>query len=168
MFFLGLNPVALKKALGGIISENVNSRGNSVCGAACLPSQNKEEAKLSESVLKTKLQAVPVNIIPPPAAQQASDQSERKRVKIKEEFDRTMTKENRSDVGPSSATRSVSTHKCAKGSQHRPASLFYSCMNYAILFFIYFLSVACSVIPQFQLPSLKILKFFQKEKSNKE
>ncbi|XP_034961097.1 protein Spindly isoform X1 [Zootoca vivipara] len=155
-----------KKAPGDVISYNLSSRGSSECETSCMLSQKKEETKLSEDATKTTLQAVLVNKDPLSAMEQRSDQPEKKKVKIKEEeLDRTaINMKDKNEIGPSPSTRSVSSNMYEQGNQHRPASLFFRCMNYAIHFFIYFLSVACSVVPQFQLPSLKFSKLFKKIK----
>ncbi|XP_077613468.1 protein Spindly isoform X1 [Crocuta crocuta] len=51
-----------------------------------------------------------------------------------------------------------------QGNQQTSPSLLYRCMNYAIWFFIYFLSIACSVIPQFHLPTFNFFKTLRKTK----
>lgn len=67
-------------------------------------------------------------------------------------------------VGAPDDPRSVSASVSAQGNQHRPASLFFRCMNCALHFFIYFLSVACSVIPQLRLPTLNLSLPFRRTK----
>ncbi|KAJ6668079.1 hypothetical protein lerEdw1_016400 [Lerista edwardsae] len=158
----------IKKAHGDMISSNSNSLQTSGNETSRLWSQNNEEAKPSEAALKTPiLQSLPMNMVLPPAVQQKNDHPEKKRVKFKEEEQdwKTTNKKDENDTGPSSATRSVS-HVYVQGNRHRPASLFFRCMNYAIHFFIYFLSVACSVIPQFQLPTLKLSRSFKKSEKD--
>lgn len=137
-------------------SDNSISMRTSARETASLLSQRYEEI-ISEAAMKTSLQAVPMNVALPSAMHQKTDQPEKKRVRIKEEEpDRKSIKKN--DTAPFPATRSVSSNMHAQGNWHRPASLFFRCMNYAIYFFIYFLSVACSTIPQFQLPTLTFSK----------
>ncbi|XP_042310718.1 protein Spindly isoform X2 [Sceloporus undulatus] len=164
------DPVNLRKAPADILSESINSTMSSLCETSCMLSQSKEEAKRNDAGLKTTLQTVSMNIIPSQAMEQGNDQPEGKRVKIKEEeFDRTaLNKKDGNDIGASHGTRSVSSNMYVRGKQHRPASLFFRCVNYAIHFFIYFLSIACSVIPQFQLPSLKFSKIFPKKISKRD
>ncbi|XP_069340327.1 protein Spindly isoform X1 [Eulemur rufifrons] len=58
--------------------------------------------------------------------------------------------------------RSVSSF--LQGNQQTSPSLLSSCMNCAIYFFVYFLSIACSVIPQFHLPAFNFSKTFRKTK----
>ncbi|KAM6299818.1 protein Spindly [Aegotheles albertisi] len=91
---------------------------------------------------------------------------EKKRVKTKDENHDAFTSYSGSGSNSltSAAPRSVSASVCGQGNQRRPASLFFRCMNYAIQFLIYCLSVACSVIPQLQLPTLNLLKPFRKTK----
>lgn len=150
-----------------MISNNSNSLQTFGNETSRLWSQNNQEAKPSEAALKTTvLHAVPMNMVLPPAMQQKNNHPEKKRVKIEEEQDwKTTSKKDVGDTGLSSATRSVS-RVYVQGNRHRPASLFFRCMNYAIHFFIYFLSVACSVIPQFQLPTLKLSRSFKKSEKD--
>lgn len=101
------------------------------------------------SPLHTALQAIR-NIVEP--------ERERKRVKIQDENHVTFASNSRggnNSLAPA-VPRSVSASVSAQGTQHRPASLFFRCMNCALHFFIYFLSVACSVLPQLQLPTLNL------------
>ncbi|XP_044633620.1 protein Spindly isoform X1 [Equus asinus] len=58
--------------------------------------------------------------------------------------------------------RSVSSF--LQGNQQTSPSLLFRCMNCAICFFIYFLSIACSVIPQFHLPTFNFSKTLRKTK----
>nr|XP_020139284.1 protein Spindly isoform X1 [Microcebus murinus]XP_020139285.1 protein Spindly isoform X1 [Microcebus murinus]XP_020139286.1 protein Spindly isoform X1 [Microcebus murinus] len=58
--------------------------------------------------------------------------------------------------------RSVSSF--LQGNQQTSPSLLSSCVNCAIYFFIYFLSIACSVIPQFHLPTFNFSKTLRKTK----
>ncbi|XP_045407159.1 protein Spindly isoform X1 [Lemur catta] len=58
--------------------------------------------------------------------------------------------------------RSVSSF--LQGNQQTSPSLLSSCINCAIYFFVYFLSIACSVIPQFHLPAFNFSKTFRKTK----
>ncbi|XP_047733729.1 protein Spindly isoform X1 [Prionailurus viverrinus] len=51
-----------------------------------------------------------------------------------------------------------------QGNQQTSPSLLYRCMNCAICFFIYFLSIACSIIPQFHLPTFNFFKTLRKTK----
>lgn len=107
------------------------------------------------SPLNTALQAIR-NIVEP----------EKKRVKIQDENHIAFTSNSRSgnnSLAPA-APRSVSASVSAQGNQHRPASLFFRCMNCALHFFIYFLSVACSVIPQLRLPTLNLSLPFRRTK----
>lgn len=110
------------------------------------------------SPLHTAFQAVR-NIVEP--------ERERKRVKIQDENHVAFTSNSRSgsnSLAPA-VPRSVSASVSAQGNQHRPASLFFRCMNCALHFFIYFLSVACSVIPQLQLPTLNLSLPFRRTKT---
>lgn len=59
--------------------------------------------------------------------------------------------------------RSVSSF--LQGNQQTSPSLLYRCMNCAICFFIYFLNIACSIIPQFHLPSFNFSKTLRKTKT---
>ncbi|XP_060620997.2 protein Spindly isoform X1 [Anolis sagrei] len=159
------DPVSPRKTPADMLLESVNSRMSSFCEMSYKLSPKKEEAKLSDAGLKTRLQDISINTIPSLAMEKGNDQAGRKRVKITEEqIDRTaLNKKNGNDIGASRDTRSVSSHIYARGNQHRPASLFFRCMNCVIHIFICFLSIACSVIPHFQLPSLKFSKFFKKQ-----
>lgn len=58
--------------------------------------------------------------------------------------------------------RSVSSFP--QGIQQTSPSLLYRCMNCTICFFIYFLSIACSIIPQFHLPTFNFFKTLRKTK----
>nr|XP_020730722.1 protein Spindly isoform X1 [Odocoileus virginianus texanus] len=58
--------------------------------------------------------------------------------------------------------RSVSSF--LQGSEQPSPSRLYRCMNCAICFLIYFLSIACSVIPQFHLPTFQFSKTLRKTK----
>lgn len=58
--------------------------------------------------------------------------------------------------------RSVSSF--LQGSEQPSPSLLYRCMNCTICFFIYFLSIACSIIPQFHLPTFRFSKTLRKTK----
>ncbi|XP_047640319.1 protein Spindly isoform X1 [Phacochoerus africanus] len=58
--------------------------------------------------------------------------------------------------------RSVSSF--LQGSEQTSPSLLYRCMNCAICFFIYFLSIACSIIPRFHLPTFRFAKTLRKTK----
>ncbi|XP_064527634.1 protein Spindly isoform X1 [Pseudopipra pipra] len=91
---------------------------------------------------------------------------EKKRVKFQEDNHEAFSSNSRSGNNSltSAALRSVSASVSAQGNQHRPASLFFRCMNFAIQFFIYFLSVACRVIPQLQLPTLNLSIPFRRTK----
>lgn len=112
---------------------------------------------LQASPLHTALQAIR-NIVEP--------ERERKRVRIQDENHIAFTSSSRSEnnsLAPA-APRSVSASVSAQGNQHRPASLFFRCMNCALHFFIYFLSVACSVIPQLRLPTLNLSLPFRRTK----
>ncbi|XP_063269714.1 protein Spindly isoform X1 [Prinia subflava] len=110
------------------------------------------------SPLHTALQAIR-NIVEP--------ERERKRVRIQDENHVAFTSNSRSgnnSLAPA-VPRSVSASVSAPGNQHRPASLFFRCMNCALHLFIYFLSVACSVIPQLQLPTLNLSLPFRRTKT---
>ncbi|XP_053423153.1 protein Spindly isoform X2 [Nycticebus coucang] len=67
----------------------------------------------------------------------------------------------RSGNAPSSP-RSVSSF--LQGNQLTSPSLLSRCMNCAICFLIYFLSIVCSVIPQFHLPTFNFSKTMRKTK----
>ncbi|KAM9252657.1 protein Spindly isoform 2-T2 [Dugong dugon] len=58
--------------------------------------------------------------------------------------------------------RSVSSFP--QGNQQTSPSLLYRCMNCAFYFFICFLSIACSIIPQFHLPTFNFSKTLRKTK----
>ncbi|KAF5913207.1 hypothetical protein HPG69_016822 [Diceros bicornis minor] len=58
--------------------------------------------------------------------------------------------------------RSVSSF--LQGNQQTCPSLLYRCMNCAICFFIYFISIACSILPQFHLPTFNFSKTLRKTK----
>ncbi|XP_053894503.1 protein Spindly isoform X1 [Malaclemys terrapin pileata] len=153
-------------------SEPGDSKNATVEKTTHFSSQNKEERKICTKNLdpsddpqrKYVLVAAPVNITPLPATQQrAEPEKDRKRVKIKENIKGSSERNGNNSLTPV-ASRSVSSCVYAHGNQRRPASVFFRCMNYAIRFFIYFLSVACSVIPQFRLPTLNFSKPFKKAK----
>lgn len=110
------------------------------------------------SPLHTALQAIR-NIVEP--------ERERKRVKIQDENHITFTSSSRSGNNSSAPAvpRSVSASVSAQGPQHRPASLFFRCMNCALHCFICLLSVACSVIPQLRLPALSLSLPFRRTKT---
>ncbi|XP_014126440.2 protein Spindly isoform X1 [Zonotrichia albicollis] len=110
------------------------------------------------SPLHTALQAIR-NIVEP--------ERERKRVKIQDENHVTCTSSSRSGNNSSAPAvpRSVSASVCAPGPQQRAASLFFGCMNCALHCLIYFLSVACSVIPQLRLPTLGLSLPFRRTKA---
>ncbi|XP_042706713.2 protein Spindly isoform X1 [Chrysemys picta bellii] len=153
-------------------SEPGDSKNATVEKTTHFSSQNKEERKIctknldpsDDSQRKYVLVAAPVNITPLPATQQrAEPEKDRKRVKIKENIKGSSERNGNNSLTPV-ASRSVSSCVYAHGNQRRPASVFFRCMNYAIHFFIYFLSVACSVIPQFRLPTLNFSKPFKKAK----
>ena len=61
-----------------------------------------------------------------------------------------------------SSPRSVSSF--LQGSEQPSPSRLYRCMNCAICFLIYFLSIACSVIPKFHLPTFQFSKTLRKTK----
>lgn len=157
--------ISFKKVARDGPSDSLNTRNSSMCESSYLPSQNKEVAKETKATLKTTLQVMSMNVVPLPPIDQR-DQPGKKTVKIEEkDFNRTaMNEKTGNDTGLLQTTRSVSTNMYVQDNQHRPASLFFRCMHYAIHFFIYFLSVACSVLPQLQLPSLKLSTFFKKSK----
>lgn len=153
--------------------EYLDSKNTSVKEAALAQLPSKEETKMTSKNLeqsdaspkKHALEAPPINIAQ--AMQKVVEpERERKRVKTKDENNDAFTSYSRSGSNSltSAAPRSVSASVYGQGNQHRPASLFFRCMNYAIHFFIYFLSVACSVIPQLQLPTLNLSKPFRKTK----
>ncbi|XP_048346708.1 protein Spindly isoform X2 [Sphaerodactylus townsendi] len=154
------NPISFKKAPGNMVSDVLNSMKTPVRETAYLPSQTYEEIKRSEDRMKTSLQALPS------AMCQKTDQPETKRIRIKKEEsdEKSVKKKDGNDSAAFPVTRSVSSNVYAQGNRHRPASLFFRCMNYAIYFFIYFLSVACSAIPQFHLPILTFSKTSKKIK----
>ncbi|XP_063580452.1 protein Spindly isoform X2 [Pongo abelii] len=58
--------------------------------------------------------------------------------------------------------RSVSSF--LPGSQQTSPSLLSRCMNCAVCFFIYFLTIACSIIPQFHLPTFNFSRTLRKTK----
>ena len=58
--------------------------------------------------------------------------------------------------------RSVSS--LLQGSEQPSPSCLYRCMNCAVCFLIYFLSIVCSIIPQFHLPTFQFSKTLRKTK----
>ncbi|XP_027635512.1 protein Spindly isoform X3 [Falco peregrinus] len=155
-------------------SEYLDSKNTSASEAALTQSPLKEETKITSKNLeksdpfpKTRiLEAPQINI-----AFQALQKvvvPERGRKRVKSEDDNHDASTSCSGSGSNSLTsaapRSVSASVYGQGNQQRPASLFFRCLNYAIQFFICFLSVACSVIPQLRLPTLNISIPFRKTK----
>ncbi|XP_054024336.1 protein Spindly isoform X1 [Dryobates pubescens] len=157
-----------------VTCEYLDSKNTSVKEAAVTQLPSKEETKMTSENLepndaspkKHALEAPPINIAPQATQKVAEHEKERKRVKIKDESHDGFTSYSRSGNNSltSSASRSVSASVYGQGNQHRPASLFFRCMNCAIHFFIYFLSIACSVIPQLRLPTLNLSMPFRKTK----
>lgn len=157
-----------------VTCEYLDSKNTSVKEAAVIQLPSKEETKMTSENLepndaspkKHALEAPPINIAPQSTQKVAEHEKERKRVKIKDESHDGFTSCSRSGNNSltSSASRSVSASVYGQGNQHRPASLFFRCMNCAIHFFIYFLSIACSVIPQLRLPTLNLSMPFRKTK----
>lgn len=154
--------------------EYLDSKNTSVKEAALTHLPSKEEDKVtcknleqSDSFPKKQvLEAPPINIALQMMHKVIEPDRERKRVKTEDESHDNYTSHSRSGNNSltSTAPRSVSTSVYGQGNQHRPASLFFRCMNYAIHFFICFLSVACRVIPQLRLPAFNLLKPFRKTK----
>lgn len=154
--------------------EYLDSKNTSVKEAAHSQLPSKEETKVTSKNLeqsdaspkKHALEAPPINIALQAMQKVVEPERERKRVKTKDENHDAYTSYSRSGSSSltSAAPRSVSASVYGQGNQHRPASLFFRCMNYAIHFFICFLSVACSVIPQLRLPTLNLSKPFRKIK----
>nr|XP_027324390.1 protein Spindly isoform X1 [Anas platyrhynchos]XP_027324391.1 protein Spindly isoform X1 [Anas platyrhynchos]XP_027324392.1 protein Spindly isoform X1 [Anas platyrhynchos]XP_027324393.1 protein Spindly isoform X1 [Anas platyrhynchos]XP_027324395.1 protein Spindly isoform X1 [Anas platyrhynchos] len=154
--------------------EYLDSKNTSVKEAALTHLPSKEEDKVtcknleqSDSFPKKQvLEAPPINIALQMMHKVIEPDRERKRVKTEDESHDDYTSHSRSGNNSltSTAPRSVSTSVYGQGNQHRPASLFFRCMNYAIHFFICFLSVACRVIPQLRLPAFNLLKPFRKTK----
>lgn len=144
------NPISFTKAPGNVTSDNSNIIKTSTHETALLLSQTYEE--ISEATMKTSLQAEPV------------PQPEKKRFRIKEEEPdrKSIKKKDGNDTAPFPVTRSVSSNMHAEDNWQRLASLFFCCINYAIYFFIYFLSVACSAVPHLRLPTLTFSKPFKK------
>uniref|UniRef100_A0A8C9F9F7 Protein Spindly n=1 Tax=Pavo cristatus TaxID=9049 RepID=A0A8C9F9F7_PAVCR len=150
--------------------EYLDSKNTS--NEAHLPS--KEEAKTTSSNLeridssskKQALEASPINVALQSADKAVEPGRERKRVKTEDDTLDTCTSYGRSGSSflTSGAPRSVSASVYAQGNQHRPASLFFRCMNYALHLLICFLSVACSVIPKLRLPTFNLSKPFRKTK----
>lgn len=158
----------------GTTCEYLDGKNASVKENAFIRSPSKEETKLSAknseqssgSVKKYAVETEPVNIVLLPAAQVTAREKERKSVKIRDDHCDTKTANEREGNNSltSASSRSVSSCVYARGNQHRPASFFFRCMNYAMHFFIYLLSVACSVISQFQLPTFNFSKLFRRMK----
>lgn len=155
----------------GEFSDTKNASVEEVA-LAQLPS--KEETKMtsknverSGASLKTHALEVPQMETALQARQKAVEpEREKKRVKIKDEDHdaSTLCRPSESNSLTSAAPRSVSASVYGQGNQHRPASLFFRCMNCAIHFFIYFLSLACNVIPQLRLPTLNLSEALRKTK----
>ncbi|XP_062485192.1 protein Spindly isoform X1 [Pezoporus occidentalis] len=156
----------MEKAPVGNTCEYLDSKNTSVKEAALTQLPSKEEIKMNSMNLeqsgasqkKHDPEAAPMNMAVQVMQKVAEPERERKRVKIEDKNHDAFTSCSRSGSNSltSAAPRSVSASVYAQGNQHRPASLFFRCMNYAIHFFIYFLSVACSVIPQLRLPALNL------------
>lgn len=146
--------------------EYLDSKNTSVKEGTLTQLPSKEEIKTTSMNLeqsgasqrKHDPEAAPVNMAVQVMQKVVEPERERKRVKIEDKNHDTFTSCSRSGSNSltSAAPRSVSASVYGQGNQHRPASLFFRCMNYAIHFFIYFLSVACSVIPQLRLPALNL------------
>lgn len=155
----------------GEFSDTKNASVEEVA-LAQLPS--KEETKMtsknverSGASLKTHALEVPQKETALQARQKAVEpEREKKRVKIEDEDHdaSTLCRPSESNSLTSAAPRSVSASVYGQGNQHRPASLFFRCMNCAIHFFIYFLSLACNVIPQLRLPTLNLSEALRKTK----
>ncbi|XP_072204581.1 protein Spindly isoform X1 [Excalfactoria chinensis] len=154
--------------------EYLDSKNTSVNDAPLTHLPSKEEAKttscnleqIDSSSKKQALEASPINVALQSADKVVEPERERKRFKTKDDSLDACTSYSRrgSNFLTSSAPRSVSTSVYGPGNQHRPASLFFRCMNYAIHLFICFLSVACRVIPKLQLPTFDLSKLFRKTK----
>lgn len=154
--------------------EYLDSKSISVKEAALTQLPSKEETKMtstnleqSDASLKKHALEAPLMKTALQAMQKAVEpERERKRVKIKDENHDAFTSYSPSGSNSltSAAPRSVSASVYGQGNQHRPASLFFRCMNCAIHFFIYFLSLACNVIPQLRLPTLNLSKPLRKTK----
>lgn len=146
--------------------EYLDSKNTSVKEAALIQLPSKEEIKMTSKNLeqsgaspkKHTPEAAPVNMALRVMQEVVEPEREIKRVKIEDKNHDAFTSCSRSGSNSltSAAPRSVSASVYGQGNQHRPASLFFRCMNYAIHFFIYFLSVACSVISQLRLPALNL------------
>ncbi|KAM8994301.1 protein Spindly isoform 1-T1 [Ara ararauna] len=146
--------------------EYLDSKNTSVKEAALIRLPSKEEIKMTSMNLeqsgasqkKHDPEAAPVNMAVQVMQKVVEPEREKKRVKIEDKNHDAFTSCSRSGSNSltSAAPRSVSASVYGQGNQHRPASLFFRCMNYAIHFFIYFLSVACSIIPQLRLPALNL------------
>lgn len=152
--------------------EYLDSKSTLVKEPALTQLPSKEETKTSKNLesndaspKKHALEA-PTNIALQAMQKVAERERERKRVKTKDENHDAFPSYSRSGSNSltSATPRSVSASVYGHGNQHRPASLFFRCMTYAIQFFIYFLSLACSVIPQLQLPTLNLSIPFRKTK----
>ncbi|XP_065705278.1 protein Spindly isoform X1 [Patagioenas fasciata] len=154
--------------------EFLDTKNASVEEVALAQLPSKEETKMtSKSVehsgasLKTHaLEAPPMETALQARQKAVEPEREKKRVKIKDEDHdaSTLCRPSESNSLTSAAPRSVSASVYGQGNQHRPASLFFRCMNCAIHFFIYFLSLACNVIPQLRLPTLNLSEALRKTK----
>ncbi|XP_064314993.1 protein Spindly isoform X1 [Phalacrocorax carbo] len=154
--------------------EKIPVDSTSVKEAALTQLPSKEETKTTSknmeqsdaSPKKHALEAPPVNVALQAMQRVVEPERETKRVKIKDKNHDAFTSCSRSGSNSltSAASRSVSASVYGQGNHHRPASLFFRCMNYAIHLFIYFLSVACSIIPQLRLPTLNLSKPLRKTK----
>lgn len=175
-FFLELlkgTKIKKKEKIPDTACEYLDSKNSSVKEDAVAQLPSKEETTTSKNLersdaspKKQALEAPPMNIALQAMQKVVEPERERKRVKIKEESHDAFTPYSRSGSNSltSAAPRSVSASVYGQGNQHRPASLFFRCMNCAIHFFIYFLSVACTVIPQLRLPTLNFSIPFRKTK----
>lgn len=155
--------------------EYLDSKNTSANEAPLIHLPSKEEAKMTSNNLeqidssskKQALEASPINVALQSMDKAVEPERERKRVKTKDDSLDTCTSYSRSgsNLLTSNAPRSVSASVCGQGNQHRPASLFFRCMNCAIHLFICFLSVACSAIPKLRLPTFNLSKPFRKIKT---
>lgn len=127
--------------------------------AQCCPSNSEDNLQLEKTVSintpgnnLSPHKSLPMDIQP---------RKEKKCVKLMGVSTDSEALSERSGNTPNSP-RSVSS--LLPGNQQTSPSLLYRCMNCAICFFIYFLSIACSIIPQFHLPTFNFSKTLRKTK----
>lgn len=149
------NDVCAKSAIGEEVYRLLPQKEE----AQCCPSNSEDNLQLEKTVSintpgnnLSPHKSLPVDIQP---------RKEKKCVKLVGVSTDSEALSERSGNTPNSP-RSVSS--LLQGNQQTSPSLLYRCMNCAICFFIYFLSIACSIIPQFHLPTFNFSKTLRKTK----